>query len=145
MVTSNALRPAWTPLTIALMIIGFVFFWPLGLLMLAYILWGDRVPEFKRHFSGAGENWSREFRGCGPRAYRSTSRSGNFAFDDYREKELKRLDEERRRLDDERREFEAYVHDLRRARDKEEFDRFMANRATRRSSGEPRSGETIDL
>jgi hypothetical protein len=144
MVTSHALRPAWTPLTIALMIIGFIVFWPLGLLMLAYILWGHRVPELKRHFEGAGEGWSSEFRGCGG-SYRRMSRSGNFAFDEYREKELKRLEEERRRLDEDRREFEAYVHDLRRARDKEEFDRFMANRASRRTSGEPKSGETIDL
>jgi hypothetical protein len=37
------LRPAWTPLTIALMVIGFVVFWPLGLVMLAYIIWGDRL------------------------------------------------------------------------------------------------------
>jgi hypothetical protein len=146
MVTSQALRPAWTPITVVLMIIGFVVFWPLGLLMLAYILWGDRIPEVKRHFQGTGEQWSREFRGCGSRsAYRGFSRSGNFAFDDYREKELKRLDEERRRLDEERRQFESYVHDLRRARDKEEFDRFMADRANKRNNGEPKNGEAIDL
>jgi hypothetical protein len=54
---------------------------------------------------------------------------------------LKRLDEERRRLEEERREFEAYVHDLRRARDKDEFDRFMADRANKTRKG----GETIDL
>ena len=147
MVTANALRPAWTPLTIALMIIGFIVFWPLGLLMLGYIIWGHRVPELKRHFEGAGDSMARDFRGCwgSRRSYSGTSRSGNFAFDDYREKELKRLDVERRRLDEERREFEAYVHDLRRARDKEEFDRFMANRTARRTNGEPQGGETIDL
>ncbi|MEO8667683.1 MAG: DUF2852 domain-containing protein [Bauldia sp.] len=147
MVTSNALRPAWTPLTIALMIIGFIVFWPLGLLMLGYIMWGHRVPELKRHFEGAGDSMARDFRGCwgSRRSYSGNSRSGNFAFDDYREKELRRLDEERRRLDQERREFEAYVHDLRRARDKEEFDRFMTNRTARRADGEPKDGETIDL
>lgn len=149
MVTSQALRPAWTPVTVVLMIIGFIVFWPLGLLMLVYIIWGNRVPELKRHFEGAGENMAREFRGCGwrsNRGYSNYSRSGNFAFDDYREKELKRLDEERRRLDEERREFESYVHDLRRARDKEEFDRFMADRAAKRGNGEPKSGgDTIDL
>jgi len=138
MVSSYALRPAWTPLTIILMVIGFIVAWPLGLLMLAYILWGDRIPDIKRHFDGVKRDWSSESR-CGTRG---TSRSGNFAFDDYRDAELKRLDEERRRLEEERREFERYVHDLRRARDKEEFDRFMTERATRtRKSG----GETIDL
>lgn len=137
----NALRPAWTPLTILLMVVGFAIAWPLGLIMLAYILWGDRVPEIRKHFEGAGRDWKESARTwCGGRSS-SFSPSGNFAFDDYRERELKRLDEERRRLDEERREFEAYVRNLRRARDKEEFDRFRNDRANRRASG----GETIDL
>ena len=54
--------------------------------------------------------------------------SGNVAFDEYRNRELKRLDEERRRLEQERRDFEAYVQNLRRAKDQEEFNRFMADR-----------------
>jgi hypothetical protein len=143
MATTYALRPAWTPLTILLMVIGFVVFWPLGLAMLAYILWGDRIPEVRRHFAEAGENVKREWRGfggCGPSRTSGFSRSGNVAFDEYREKELKRLDEERRKLDEERREFEAYVHDLRRARDQEEFERYMRERSSRKNGG-----ETIEL
>ena len=35
------IKPQWGPLTIALMVLGFVIFWPLGLAMLAYILWGE--------------------------------------------------------------------------------------------------------
>ncbi|HEY9058631.1 MAG TPA: DUF2852 domain-containing protein, partial [Aurantimonas sp.] len=47
--TSQALiRPAWTPATIALMVVGFMIYWPLGLAMLAYILWGDRLESFRR-------------------------------------------------------------------------------------------------
>jgi hypothetical protein len=129
MVNQNALRPAWTPLTILLMVIGFWAFWPLGLAMLAYIIWGDRIPEVRRHF---GE-MKRDFRGCGRHSSYSTYRSGNAAFDDYRERELRRLDEERRKLDDERREFEAFVANLRRARDQEEFDRFTRERPSRRA------------
>ena len=45
--TNALIRPAWTPVTIAMMIIGFMIFWPLGLAMLAYILWGDRLDKFK--------------------------------------------------------------------------------------------------
>jgi hypothetical protein len=139
MVHSYAMRPAWTPLTIALMIIGFMLFWPLGLIMLAYILWGEHVPEIRRHFAGMRRDWSRDW-GCGPRGH-ARMQSGNSAFDDYRERELRRLDEERRRLEGERREFEAFVHNLRRARDQEEFDRFMRER----KSGPRSGGETIDL
>lgn len=42
---SCMIKPAWTPATIGLMVLGFVVFWPLGLAMLAYILWGDRFEE----------------------------------------------------------------------------------------------------
>jgi len=138
---SYALRPAWTPLTVLLMVIGFIMFWPLGLAMLAYILWGDRIPEIRRHFEVKGEA-ARQWAGfCGGRTRRAGfTASGNAAFDEYRENELKRLEEERRKLDDELREFESYMRDLRRARDQEEFDRFKRERADR-----ARNGPTIDL
>lgn len=140
MVHSYALRPAWTPLTIALMVIGFIIFWPLGLLMLAYIIWGHRVPELRRHFDGMKSGFRTEWRGCGSRGF---SRSGNVAFDEYRERELKRLEEERRRLEEERREFEAFMQNLRRARDQEEFDRFMRERNSPRKNGD--QDKAIDL
>ena len=142
MVSAYALRPAWTPLTVVLMVIGFIVAWPLGLLVLAYILFGDRIPEVRRHFETAKASGDYRFEfGC--MGGNGASRSGNAAFDDYRAAELKRLDEERRKLDEERRQFESYVRDLRRARDKEEFDRFMSDRARR--TGKPEGGPTIDL
>lgn len=135
-----ALRPAWTPLTILLMVIGFIVFWPLGLAMLAYILWGDRIPEIRRHFAMNGEA-RREWAGfCGRSSGFGFRSSGNAAFDEYREKELKRLEEERRKLDQELRDFESYMRDLRRARDQEEFDRFMRERANR-----THNDDTIEL
>jgi hypothetical protein len=110
--------------------------------MLAYIIWGDRFPDVRRHFTEAGREWQgRAHSGCGRGSSRGFSRSGNVAFDDYRERELKRLEEERRRLDEELREFEGFMRDLRRARDQEEFDRFMHARAARRAEG----GPTVDL
>lgn len=143
MAASYALRPAWTPFTILLMVVGFIVFWPLGLAMLAYILWGDRIPEIRRHFTMEGEPsrpWS-GFRGCGPRSSGfGFKASGNAAFDAYRASELKRLEEERRKLDEELRTFESYMRDLHRARDQEEFDRFKRERGHR-----PQDGETIEL
>ena len=52
MTTTALIRPAWTPATIALMVIGFMVFWPLGLAMLAYIIWGDRLDFFPIAFMG---------------------------------------------------------------------------------------------
>ena len=131
--TSALIRPAWTPATIALMVIGFMVFWPLGFAMLAYIIWGDRLDGFKRDvnratdgiFSGCRRGADKAQRWGGGTSY---GRTGNVAFDDWREKELERLAEERRKLDETLAEFDGYVHELRRAKDQDEFDRFMANR-----------------
>ena len=58
-------------------------------------------------------------------AYSST---GNFAFEEYRKRELERLEEERRRLDEEAHAFAEFVEELKRAKDRDEFDAFMAKR-----------------
>ena len=130
------IKPEWSPLTIVLMLLGFVVFWPLGLAVLAYILWGQR-------FSGSGdraERWinrQKQWAGrCGSHhgfAGQGFS-SGNAAFDAYREEQLKRLDEERRKLDDEVEAFHEHMRNLRMARDREEFDRYMRDRQNVRPS-----------
>ncbi|WP_102959541.1 DUF2852 domain-containing protein [Mangrovicella endophytica] len=130
--TSHALiRPAWTPATIALMVGGFMIYWPLGFAVLAYILWGERLEAFRHDVNRSTDRFM-----CGVRRARSgapfaQARTGNVAFDDWRDAELKRLDEERRKLNEASAEFEAYARELRRAKDQEEFDRFMRERNRR--------------
>ena len=125
--TNALIRPAWTPVTIAMMIIGFMIFWPLGLAMIAYIVWGDRLEQFKTDVNKATDKASDLFaKGSNFGAFQ---RTGNVAFDDWREAELKRLHEERIKLDNMRAEFDDYARELRRAKDQEEFESFMAHRA----------------
>ena len=138
MTNSALIRPAWTPATIALMVIGFMVFWPLGLAMLAYILWGDRLDGFKRDVNRATDGI---FAGC-RRHHGYRARTGNVAFDDWREKELERIEEERRKLDEMRNEFDSYLRELRRAKDQEEFDRFMAERNRSTSPAPTPKGES---
>ena len=86
-------RPAWTPVTIAMMIVGFMLFWPLGLAMLAYILWGDRLEQFKSNVNRATDRAGQSFsgswgRGCGHKRHGRHdyhSRTGNVAFDEWRD------------------------------------------------------------
>ena len=117
---------------IAAMVGGFVAFFPVGLGILGYLLWRKTFGEGGWEASGAkGEFrfWKREmkerWRGAGQGFSRS---SGNYAFDEYRTEVLRRLEEERRRLDEEQKAFHEFMLRLRRARDQEEFDRFMAER-----------------
>ena len=129
---SHALiRPAWTPATIALMVLGFMAYWPLGLAVLAYILWGDRLEAFRFDVNRATDKVVYGFRRSGARMPFQAGATGNLAFDEWRDAELKRLDEERRRLYDASAEFESYARELRRAKDREEFDRFMSQRGRR--------------
>lgn len=107
-------RPAW----IAVMILGFICFWPIGLMILGYLIWSGRMGCSTQH----GRQWScfrpAERKRHGARHDRS---SGNAAFDEYREQTLKRLEDE---FD----EFQEFLEQLRMAKDKEEFDKFMASR-----------------
>jgi len=128
-------RGRWTALNIVLMIIGFAVFWPLGLAMLAWIVWGEEIgakaEELKGHFRSFSER-APNFRSG---AYGFQGRTGNAAFDDYRAQELKRLEEERRKLEAMRAEFESFLGELRRVKDQEEFNRFMGEFRNRTSEG----------
>jgi biopolymer transport protein ExbB/TolQ len=127
---SALIRPEWTPATIALMVLGFVVFWPLGLAMLAYILFGDRLRDFKRDANARADGFFSGLRRSSRRSPFATGTysTGNVAFDEWRKAELDRMEEERRRMDEMREEFDSYLRELRRAKDQEEFDRFMRER-----------------
>jgi hypothetical protein len=98
-------RPAW----IAATVVAFVLFWPIGLALLAYILWSKRM---------SCHSWGRF-----NHHRRATGRTGNSAFDSYREETLKRLEEERDA-------FLGFLAQLRAAKDRAEFDQFMTSRQT---------------
>jgi hypothetical protein len=111
-------KPAW----IALMILGFCIWWPLGLATLAFMIGSGRMSCWKR---GGMSRWhgGAPMRDAGTWWQPSRS-SGNRAFDEYREETLRRLEEEQR-------EFREFLGRLRMAKDKAEFDQFMADRRAR--------------
>jgi hypothetical protein len=122
----------WSAWEIGAMVAGFVVFWPLGLIAL-FLKWKNgemwkgsadtaapwasfKAPDL------SGWNWKGQASSYG------FAGSGNAAFDTYKREQLKRLDEERRRLEDEQKAFRDFVERLRRAKDQDEFDRFMNER-----------------
>jgi hypothetical protein len=131
-------KKPWSALELGVMIGGFIIFWPLGLVALFLKLkngemWNgasDPAPWShwkKPDFSGLGLK-------SGPFASPSHSATGNEAFDTYKREALARLEEERRKLDEEQRAFGEYLAKLRKAKDQDEFDRFMAERVARSNS-----------
>ena len=112
------------------MVAGFVVFWPLGFLAL-FLKWKN-----SEMWPGAADTkapWS-SFKAPDLSGWKSQtasygfSGSGNAAFDAYKREQLKRLEEERRKLEDEQKAFRDFVEKVRRAKDQDEFDRFMAER-----------------
>lgn len=117
---------------IGIMVLGFVLFWPIGLAILAYLLWSGRMGYWKR----GGMSEMRKARGrwhgpCGGARRRDTS--GNTAFDEYKADTLRRLEEEQQ-------EFLDFLERLRQAKDKAEFDQFMAERRGGHQSPPPANG-----
>lgn len=112
-------------------VIAFFWFWPAAA---AYIVWkvmGYPVPvDVKRWFDGSAGQWRFRTPSFDDRSWAGGpwAGTGNAAFDEYRRGELERLERERRRLDEEAREFRDFVEELKRAKDREEFDAYMAKR-----------------
>jgi hypothetical protein len=130
---------------LVLMILGFIWWWPVGLAILFYLMtrrrcWhgpmyagdgpmmnaGHVMDRFERKMARAQEKVERVRSRMERYASRggwfaSSSSSGNRAFDDYRAETL-------RRLEDEQREFREFLERLRVAKDRQEFDAFMAAR-----------------
>jgi hypothetical protein len=132
-------KPAW----IALIVLGFMAFWPIGLAILAFTIWSGRMGC---GYHGGHDRWQHKMermqrkmdwmrakmtggttQGSSPwggSPWGGAPSSGNHAFDAYRSETLKRLE-------DEQREFKDFLERLRFAKDKTEFDAFMAERRNR--------------
>jgi hypothetical protein len=131
-------KPAW----IALMVVGFILFWPLGLAILAYLLWSGRMgcgwnrgavdswrENAAQRWENRREHWDRKMQRWGSR-HGGLRPTGNRAFDEYREEALRRLEEEAN-------EFRTFLERLRMAKDRQEFDEYMRERRERPSGSSP--------
>lgn len=125
-------RPPRRALEIVGIVFAFVWFWPLAVAYIVWKLMGYPVPAEFAAFMERNFTWLRgspfAARSGGAGGGPAAGPTGNSAFDDYRRSELERLEAERRRLDEEAREFSAFLDELRKARDREEFDAYMRRR-----------------
>ncbi len=142
-------KPAW----IAAMVLGFILFWPVGLAILAYLIWSKRMfngnchhrRHGPRHMGMGGKGMGRRMGCCGHRDdaqsadwQPSGQSSGNSAFDAYKEDTLRRLEEEQEN-------FDTFLARLRESKDKAEFDAFMADRAAKAAQADTIEAEAKDV
>ena len=122
-------KGAW----IAATVLGFIFFWPVGLAFLFYMIWSKRMFNKSCSHRTHMKPWAQ-------RGMSAMSSTGNKAFDAYKADTLRRLEEEQTN-------FEAFLERLREAKDKAEFDDFMDERAkaakTERGEDKPSDDKTI--
>ncbi len=117
-----------TPVWLAMAMIGFFVWWPLGLAILAYLIWSGNMGCCG---FGFGHEQERTGRVAPPWGWQSQPHtSGNQAFDDYRAETLRRLEEDQRN-------FQDFLRRLRSAKDKAEFDQFMTERQGRAPTASP--------
>jgi hypothetical protein len=112
------------PIWIAVGLLAFLVWWPLGLLVLALAMWRGCMLCCGFGFG----HWNdRVDRSPVPREGAAPSpTSGNRAFDAYRAETLKRLEEEQSS-------FREYLERLRQAKDRTEFEQFMQERRDRQT------------
>jgi len=126
-------KGAW----IALMVLSFIFVWPVGLAILAYMIWSKRMFGSCSSRRRSGTDFTRGM-GRGHRFGQTFGSSGNTAFDAYKSDTLARLEREQE-------EFESFLRRLRESKDKSEFDQYMTERAREASQPQtapvPQSGE----
>ena len=107
-------RSRWGFINIVAAILGFIVWWPIGLAIIAYTVWGpqqDGKPSDKNKspVDDLSGRWS-----------------GSSPFDDYRVTALKRIESQRRKREDEEAAFNAFLDRLRNARNRQEFDQFLS-------------------
>lgn len=124
-------RP-WSLPEVAIVLGGFIVFWPLGLVALGLKLFKGELWRGSSEFTApwkdkSASDMASKWQGHWQNKWHQPS-TGNAAFDDYRKTQLERLEQERRKLEEEQKAFAEYLAKLRRAKDQDEFDRFMAER-----------------
>ena len=118
-------RGHWTGGNIAAMVIGFVLFWPVGLLVLFWTMSGRNVRDLpgaiREKWSGFAGQW-----GGGSR--HSTN---NVVFNEFQQTQYDRIREIKDEIKERSSRFNEYRADAKRRADEEEFNSFMADTPSR--------------
>lgn len=133
------IRPEWTPITILLLVMGFMSWTPFGLLILAYILLGERL----QYWTGKGSFMLRKLE---QKIYVATPTvGGDRDLHLHRQGVLASLEEERKMIEMQYMEFEDFIRALRRAKSRLEFDFMMKNRPKKKRRPRKQKALTIDV
>lgn len=116
-------RGHWTAGNIAAMVVGFVLFWPVGLLILFWTMSGRPVRELpgaiREKWAGFAGQWG------GKR-----HSSNNNVFNEFQQTQYDRIREIKDEIKERSSRFNDFRADAKRRADEEEFNQFMASSPT---------------
>ena len=114
----------WSGINIVAMVIGFVIFWPLGLLILYWNIKGREVKDLPRAIQ---RKWSAMVSGSWSPSKNSEGTTGeNTVFDEYQQTQYDRIVEIKEEIKNRARSFTDFRSDAKRREDKAEFEDFMS-------------------
>ena len=120
----------WSPMNTAAMVIGFVAFWPIGLVLLYWNIKGRDV----RDLPGAiQDKWAR-LRNKRCKSHVAGSDTDNSLFNEFQQTQYDRIREIKEEIKERARRFQDFRADAKRRADEEEFNQFMANNPDRNGS-----------
>ena len=135
--SNRSMRPCcgkggnWSGFNIAALVLGFVLFWPIGLVMLFWILSGRNVKDLP---AGIRDQWYRMTGNWRGGSGRRVASSDNVVFNDFQEAQYDRIREIKEEIKDRASRFSAFRENARRRADEEEFNRFMNDNPGRAES-----------
>lgn len=110
----------WSGINIAIMVVSFVFFWPVGLLVLYWILKGrdarDLPAAIRDKIQTSTGLWGSKH-----------SYSGNVVFNEFQQTQYDRIREIKDEIKERSNRFKDFRSDAKRRADEEEFNRFMSS------------------
>ena len=115
----------WSLPNIALMVLGFIIFAPLGFLILFGLIMGvgplNLPAKIAEWFNQARESWD----GSWNQVSMPRRGSGNSVFDEYQQTQMDRIDEIRAEIRNRDERFTSFKSDEQRDKERQQFDRFM--------------------
>lgn len=118
----------WSGRNIAAMVVGFVLFWPIGLILLYWNITGRDVCDLPPAIRGM---WSK----VTGRGTSELATEENVVFREYQQTQYDRIRDIKSEIEERARRFKAFREEARRRRDEDEFNRFMASSPLSEQSG----------
>lgn len=116
----------WSGLNVTAMILGFVLFWPVGLLIMFSNMSGRDVKDLPQGirdlWSGITGIWNRND------SFSRPDYSENDVFNEYQQTQFDRIHEIKEEIKARSRSFREFRENLKRRANEEEFNRFMADK-----------------